>query len=79
VFTDRFHTPFSSESITRYGKVSGYQYEPIRYFVDCVADDVIPEATGQDGLTVTAIIEATLASLREGTPVRIRDILNDAS
>jgi predicted dehydrogenase len=79
VFTDRFHTPFSSESITRYGKVSGYQYEPIRYFVDCVADDVIPEATGHDGLMVTAMIEATLASLREGTPVRIRDILDDAS
>ena len=39
-FTDRFHTPFSSESVTRYGKVWGYQYEPIRYFVDCVADGV---------------------------------------
>src|SRR5215211_1885022 len=79
VFTNRFHTPFSSQSITRYGKVSGYQYEPIRYFVDCVADDVVPEATGHDGLMVTAMIEATLASLREGTPVRIRDILDDAS
>jgi predicted dehydrogenase len=79
VFTDRFHTPFSSESITRYGKVSGYQYEPIRYFVDCVADDVVPEATGQDGLMVTALIEATLTSLRDGTPVRIRDVLTDAA
>jgi predicted dehydrogenase len=79
VFTDRFHTPFSSESITRYGKVSGYQYEPIRYFVDCVADDIAPEATGQDGLMVTALIEATLMSLRDGAPVRIRDVLNGAS
>jgi predicted dehydrogenase len=79
VFTDRFHTPFSSESITRRGKVSGYQYEPIRYFVDCVADDIAPEATGQDGLMVTALIEATLMSLRDGDPVRIRDVLNGAS
>jgi predicted dehydrogenase len=79
VFTDRFHTPFSSESITRRGKVSGYQYEPIRYFVDCVADDVVPEATGQDGLMVTALIEATLMSLRDGAPVRIRDVLNGGS
>jgi predicted dehydrogenase len=79
VFTDRFHTPFSSESITRYGKVSGYQYEPIRYFIDCVADDVLPEATGHDGLMVTAMIEATLTSLREGVPVRISDVLNSAS
>ena len=37
-FTDRFHTPFSSESVTRYGKAWGFQYESIRYFVDCVAD-----------------------------------------
>jgi predicted dehydrogenase len=59
-FTDRFHTPFSSESVTRYGKVWGYQYEPIRYFVDCVADGVSPEATGADGLVVTAMIAATL-------------------
>src|SRR5262245_3249119 len=49
-FTDRFHTPFSSESVTRYGKVWGYRYEPIRYFVDCVADEVTPEASGRDGL-----------------------------
>lgn len=76
-FTDRFHTPFSSESVTRYGRVSGYQYEPIRYFADCVIDDVEPEATGEDGLMVTAMIEATLASLRERAPVRIRDVLGD--
>ena len=43
VFTDRFHTPFSSESVTRYGKAWGFQYESIRYFIDCVADDVMPE------------------------------------
>ena len=48
-FTDRFHTPFSSESVTRYGKAWGFQYESIRYFVDCVADDVMPEASGRDG------------------------------
>ena len=74
-FTDRFHTPFSSESVTRYGKVWGYQYEPIRYFVDCVADGVTPEATGADGLVVTAMIESTLRSLAEQRPVRISEVL----
>ena len=74
-FTDRFHTPFSSESVTRYGKVWGYQYEPIRYFVDCVADGVTPEASGTDGLMVTAMIEATLTSLAEKRPVRIAEVL----
>jgi predicted dehydrogenase len=75
-FTDRFHTPFSSESVTRYGKVWGYQYEPIRYFVDCVADGVSPEATGADGLVVTAMIAATLRSLDEKRPVGIAEVLD---
>jgi predicted dehydrogenase len=75
-FTDRFHTPFSSESVTRYGKVWGYQYEPIRYFADCVADGLTPEASGADGLVVTAMIEATLRSLAEKSPVRIADVLD---
>ena len=74
-FTDRFHTPFSSESVTRYGKVWGYQYESIRYFVDAVAEGVAPESTGRDGLVVTAMIEATLTSLRERRPVRMSEVL----
>ena len=76
VFSDRFHTPFSSESVTRYGKAWGFQYESIRYFADCVADGVKPEATGHDGLVVTAMIEATLKSLAEKRPVRIEEILS---
>ena len=74
-FTDRYHTPFSSESITRYGKAWGFQYESIRYFADCVADDVTPEASGRDGLMVTAMIEATLKSLAERRPVKIAEVL----
>jgi predicted dehydrogenase len=76
VFTDRFHTPFSSESVTRYGKAWGFQYESIRYFIDCVADNVAPESTGEDGLMVTAMIEATLASISRRAPVRIQELLN---
>ncbi len=74
-FTDRYHTPFSSTSVTRYGKVWGFQYESIRYFADCVADDVEPEASGRDGLMVTALIAATLQSLAEARPVRIGEVL----
>jgi predicted dehydrogenase len=74
-FTDRFHTPFSSESVTRYGKAWGFQYESIRYFVDCVAGDVVPEAGGRVGLVVTAMIEATLKSLRDRRPVRMDELL----
>jgi predicted dehydrogenase len=78
VFTDRYHTPFSSESVTRYGKAWGFQYESIRYFIDCVADGVTPEAGGRDGLVVTAMIEATLKSLAERRPVKIAEVLADA-
>ncbi len=74
--TDRYHTPFSSESITRYGKAWGFQYESIRYFADCVADDVKPEASGRDGLMVTAMIEATLKSLVERRPMKIAEVLD---
>jgi predicted dehydrogenase len=79
VFTDRFHTPFASESVTRYGKAWGFQYESIRYFVDCVANDVTPEATGMDGLMATAMIEATLASIARRAPVRVADLLHSAT
>jgi predicted dehydrogenase len=74
-FTDRFHTPFSSESVTRYGKAWGFQYEPIRYFVDCLADGLTPEVSGRDGLVVTAMIEATLRSLAERRPIAIAEVL----
>jgi len=75
VYTDRFHTPFSSEALTRYGKAWGFQYEPIKYFIDCVASGDTPEATGYDGLIVTGMIEATVKSIEEGRPVLIQEVL----
>lgn len=78
-FTDRFHTPFSSHPLTRYGKAEGFQYESLRYFVDCVADDIAPEASGRDGLMVTAMIVATLTSLEERRPVTIAEVLQTAT
>lgn len=79
VYTDRYHTPFSSEALTRYGKAWGFQYEPIKYFIDCVASGQTPEATGRDGLIVTAMIEATILSITEKRPVAISEVLDRAS
>ena len=62
--------------MTRYGKAWGYQYESIRYFIDCVADNITPEAAGRDGLMVTAMIEATVKSLTEKRPVKLAEVLN---
>ncbi len=78
-FTDRYHTPFTSAPVTRYGKAWGFQYESIRYFADCLVDDVTPEASGRDGLIVTATIEAVLQSLAEQRPVRVDDVLARAA
>ena len=50
----------------------------IRYFIDCVANDVVPESSGRDGLMVTAMIEATLKSLAARRPVAIAEVLAEA-
>ena len=62
-----------------YGKAWGFQYESIRYFVDCVVDSIVPEASGRDGLMVTAMIVATLRSLAERRPVKIAEVLAAAT
>ena len=45
--------------------------KPLRHFVDCILDDTEPLSTGQDGLVVTATIEAAMRSIREGKPVAV--------
>jgi len=49
----------------------GFAYQSIRHFVDCVADDQQPMATGEDGLAVTKIICAMEESARTGAPVAL--------
>jgi len=44
-----------------------------------VADDIAPEASGRDGLMVTAMIVATLMSLAEQRPVTIAEVLHAAT
>lgn len=72
---ERYHVPFASHSVNRYGKPAGFQYESIKYFADCVARDVTPEPSGYDGLVATAMIIATLKSIEEGRPVQISEVL----
>lgn len=75
IATDRFHHPFSSHAITRYGKPFAHYYESIRYFADCVANDITPEPSGQDGLVATAMIVASVKSLAEGRAVKMAEVL----
>src|SRR5262245_17740065 len=64
-FTDRFHTPFSSESITRYGKAWVSHYDSTAIFAISSIATTFLEARGPRALTVTAMIVATLTSLAE--------------
>lgn len=61
IAADEYQTPFVLDSIT--------EEEPIRYFIDCVKNDISPDSSGEDGLAVTEIIEAIVSSLRNGKTV----------
>ncbi|HEY6737677.1 MAG TPA: Gfo/Idh/MocA family oxidoreductase, partial [Actinopolymorphaceae bacterium] len=59
----------------RWGKLDHYMYAPMRYFVDCVLDDVTPECPFRDGLVGVAMIHAVLRSLETGKPVEMAELL----
>ena len=56
---------------TIYGEQKGFAVESIRHFIDCVLHDREPRVTGEDGLTVTKIIQAVEESVRSGVPVEL--------
>jgi len=53
------------------GKQMGFAAESIRDFIDCVADDIEPSVTGEDGLRVTELIEAIERSVSTGAKVML--------
>ena len=54
-----------------FGEQKGFAVESIRHFIDCVLHDREPRVTGEDGLTVTKIIQAVEESVRSGVPVEL--------
>jgi len=58
IISDQYRDPLLLDPIT--------EDEPIRYFIDCVKNNVSPEPTGLDGLRVTKVIEAIDLSLKTG-------------
>ncbi len=72
---ERYRVPFASHSVNRYGQPTGFHYDSIKYFADCVANDETPEPSGHDGLMATAMIVATLKSIEEGRPVQISEVV----
>lgn len=53
------------------GKQMGFAAESIRHFIDCVAGDLTPSVTGEDGLRVTELIEAIEKSVSTGARVTL--------
>jgi predicted dehydrogenase len=51
------------------GKQMGFAAESIRHFIDCVVQDKEPSVTGEDGLSVTELIEAIERSAANGAKV----------
>jgi predicted dehydrogenase len=68
VEAERFGYADFGGSRLSHGRWEGFIYEPIRHFVDCVADDRTPDVTADDGIAATATIEAILRSLASGSP-----------
>lgn len=60
-----------------FGKLDGWIYEPMRHFVDCVADDIQPAATGVEGLLNVAMIEGVLRSIECGHSIELKDVMGE--
>lgn len=74
--TDRYSYPWVPLGRrNRYGKLDHYLYDPMRYFVDCVANGSQPQCTFRDGLVNVAMIEASLRSVDSGQPVALAELL----
>jgi len=65
VISDQYRDPLLLDPIT--------EDEPIKYFIDCVKNNVEPEPTGTDGLRVTKVVEAINLSLKTGQKVSVDD------
>lgn len=54
-----------------FDRQQGFAVESIKYFAECIINDVQPMITGQDGLDNTAIVCAALKSAETGQPVEL--------
>lgn len=73
VTSDRLTFPWLPTGVRdRYGRLTSFIYEPMRYFVECVRGERVAESTFQDGLTNVRLITAVTESLRSGAVVMVR-------
>jgi len=69
--TGRKHsTPYVSAEQSAFGKTTGFFQEPILHFVDSLLAGREPECPAEEGVAVTALIEAAVKSIRTGRAVK---------
>jgi len=69
--TGRKHsTPYVSAEQNAFGKTTGFFQEPIMHFVDSLKAGREPECPAEQGVAVTAIIEAAVKSIRTGRAIK---------
>ncbi len=77
IAAEGYNWPFVLGLQEIYGKRLGFFRGPIIHFVDCLLKDEEPACTGEDGLRVTATIEAILRSIKEGRKVSVKEITEE--
>jgi len=65
IISDQYREPLLLDPIT--------EDEPVKYFIECVKNNIDPEPGGADGLRVTNVIEAIDLSLRTGGKVSVAE------
>jgi predicted dehydrogenase len=71
VATDRYYWPVPGEDPDRYGRLSAWVYDSMRYWVDACLGLVVPTSTIMDGVTSTALVESVLASIQTKSEVTV--------
>lgn len=61
----------------RWGNLSHFMYAPLRYFVDCVLDEIPPICSFEESLINVAMVQAVLNSITIDAPVRLQGLLKN--
>lgn len=73
VTSDRLTFPWLPTGVRdRYGRLTSFIYEPMRYFVECVRGESAAQSTFQDGLANVRLISAVRESLQSGAVVVVK-------
>jgi predicted dehydrogenase len=71
IAAERYYWPVPGEDPDRYGRLSHWFYDSMRYWVDCCLGLVPPTSTIADGVRNTVLVQAVLQAITERSEVKI--------